>query len=481
MRLDRVIEESGLAALGLLRDVLGDPAVDVAGVTMDSRRVQPGTIFACVPGHAVDGHLFAPAAVADGAVAVLCERPLDVEAPQVLVTSVRPALGPVCDAAYGHPSADLAVAAVTGTNGKTTTCAFLRSIFEANGWRATTVGTLTQSRTTPEAPELHALLADWRRAGGRAVAMEVSSHALEQHRTDSVRFAAGIFTNLTPEHLDYHRSMDAYFAAKARLFDPGRVGVAVVNRADPWGRRLIERIGSEGGDRSLVTFAPDDATDLHLGPAGSSFGWRGRRIDIRVGGEFNVYNALAAATCAEAMGVDPETIAAGLSALEAVPGRFQTVDAGQAFTVLVDYAHTPDGLTKVLEAARQICGGRLIVVFGAGGDRDREKRPLMGSAAAGLADLAVVTSDNPRSEDPDAIIAEILAGTGGRPNVLAEPDRSAAIATALANARAGDVVVIAGKGHEKGQEIGGRTLPFDDVEVARETLVRILSSRQDGA
>ena len=482
MRLDTLIAEAGLSGtpLGPARLEHGDPATEVVSVTMDSRQVGAGALFACVPGQAADGHLFAPAAVEQGAVALLSERELDLGVPQVIVPSVRAALGAVCDAVYGRPSADLTVAAVTGTNGKTTTCAFLRAVFEANGWRATTVGTLTQRRTTPEAPELHALLAEWRRTGGRAVAMEVSSHALEQHRTDSVRFAAGVFTNLSPEHLDYHRTMDAYFEAKARLFEPGRVGVAVVNRADPWGRRLAERVASTGAAR-LETFAPDDAADLVLGPSGSTFRWRDHPVSIRVAGDFNVANALAAATCAAALGIDVPVIAGALESVGSVPGRFQLVDAGQAFTVVVDYAHTPDGLTKVLEAARQICAGRLIVVFGAGGDRDREKRPLMGRAAAGLADLAVVTSDNPRSEDPDAIIAAVLAGTDDSPNVLAEPDRAAAIATALATARPGDVVVIAGKGHEKGQEIAGRTLPFDDVEVARSALERIRSSRHDGA
>ncbi|HET9076366.1 MAG TPA: UDP-N-acetylmuramoyl-L-alanyl-D-glutamate--2,6-diaminopimelate ligase [Acidimicrobiales bacterium] len=472
-----MIRDAGLAEVGLLRQVVGDPSVAVAAVTMDSRRVAPGSLFACVPGQTQDGHVFAPSAVADGAVALLCERVLEVPVPQIVVSSVRRALGPVADAVYDHPSAKLTVAAVTGTNGKTTTCALLRSVFEANGWPATTVGTLTHRRTTPEAPELHALLADWHRDGGRAVAMEVSSHALEQHRTDSVHFAAGVFTNLTPEHLDYHGTMDAYFEAKARLFEPGRVGVAVVNRDDPWGRRLMDRVGA-GPDR-LESFGLDDAEDLVLTPSGSRFRWSGQEVELRVGGAFNVANALAAATCAAALGVDAATIGAGLSAVATVPGRFQLVDAGQPFTVVVDYAHTPDGLAKVLDAARQICRGGLIAVFGAGGDRDRDKRPLMGRAAAGRADLVVVTSDNPRSEDPDAIISEVLAGTAGATNVIVDADRASAIATALANARPGDVVVIAGKGHEKGQEIGGRVLPFDDAEVAASTLRRILASRRD--
>jgi UDP-N-acetylmuramoyl-L-alanyl-D-glutamate--2,6-diaminopimelate ligase len=455
----------------------GDPGTDVLGVTMDSRRVGRGALFACIPGRNVDGHVFAPAAVADGAVALLVERPLQLPVAQVEVTSARRALGPVSDAFFGHPSKDLVVAGVTGTNGKTTTCAFLAAIFEANGWPAMTIGTLTQPRTTPEAPELQALLDQWRRDGGRAVAMEVSSHALEQHRTDAVRFAAGVFTNLSPEHLDYHETMDAYFDAKARLFEQGRVSVAVINRSDDWGQKLIDRLSGAGS--TPVTFSLDDVRDVELESGGSRFMWEGQSFVLHVAGEFNISNAVAAAATAKALGIEPSIAAQGLAAVSTVPGRFETVDAGQQFSVVVDYAHTPDGLTKILTAAREITAGRLIVVFGAGGDRDREKRPLMGAAAARLADLAVVTSDNPRSEDPDPIIAEILQGAPDHANVIVDPDRATAIATALANARPGDAVVIAGKGHEKGQEIGGRVLPFDDIEVARTALERILLYRQE--
>jgi UDP-N-acetylmuramoyl-L-alanyl-D-glutamate--2,6-diaminopimelate ligase len=479
MRLDRLLAETSLEALGIPVELSGDPAVEVTTVTMDSSRVTPGSLFACVPGKVNDGHLFAPAAVAHGATALLCERRLDLAVTQVVVPSVRTALGPVCHVAFGRPSEHLRIAAVTGTNGKTTTCAFLRAIFEVNGWPATAVGTLSQARTTPEAPDLHALLAGWRADGGVAVAMEVSSHALEQHRTDAVRFEAGVFTNLSPEHLDYHGDMERYFESKARLFAPGRVGVAVIGVDDEWGSRMAARVADQGG--RLLTWTAGDANDVQMTPAGSKFSWRGYQVDIRVGGGFNVANAVAAATCAEAMGVPVSVIVDGLGAVGSVAGRFQMVEAGQDFAVIVDYAHTPDGLAKVLAAARQICSGRLIVVFGAGGDRDREKRPLMGEAAARLADLVLVTSDNPRSEDPGAIIAEVLEGTDGRDQVRAVEDRAVAISTALATAGPGDVVVIAGKGHEKGQEIAGRVLPFDDVEVARAAIDRILISRGGAA
>ncbi|HET7522755.1 MAG TPA: UDP-N-acetylmuramoyl-L-alanyl-D-glutamate--2,6-diaminopimelate ligase [Acidimicrobiales bacterium] len=456
----------------------GDPSIEVLSVTMDSRSVGAGSLFACVPGHTSDGHQFAAAAVRSGATALLCERLVDVPVPQVVVSSVRSALGPVSDAFFGHPSRDLTVVGVTGTNGKTTTCALLSAVFEANGWPSTTIGTLTQQRTTPEAPELQALLAGWRDRGGRAIAMEVSSHALDQHRTDALAFAAGIFTNLSPEHLDYHRTMEAYFEAKARLFADGRVGTAVINTGDPWGARLAARVRAAGVP--VEEYSLDDAVDVTLRPGGTSFSWRGQRLDVNLGGRFNIANALAAATCAAGLGIGEASIAEGLASLAGVQGRFQVVDAGQAFSVIVDYAHTPDGLTQALRAARELGTGKLIIVFGAGGDRDHEKRPLMGAAASRLADLAVITSDNPRTEDPLSIIDQILAGVEGGANVVTEPDRAAAIATALANASDGDVVLIAGKGHERGQDIGGRVVPFDDVEVATTALTRIIASRRPG-
>jgi UDP-N-acetylmuramoyl-L-alanyl-D-glutamate--2,6-diaminopimelate ligase len=476
MRLDGLLTEASLPELGLLESVIGDPAVEVVALTMDSRRGTTCTLFACVPGQARDGHDFARAAVAGGATALLTERVLELNVPQVVVSSVRRALGPVADAFYGHPSRALTVVGVTGTNGKTTTCALLQGVLGAHGWATDTIGTLTQPRTTPEAPDLQEHLAAWCRGGGQAVAMEVSSHALVQHRVDAVRFAAGVFTNLTPEHLDYHHSMADYFAAKAELFEPGRVGVAVVNRADEWGQRLLTRLGK--GSVPVETFAPEDAADIEMTAKHSRFTWENQRITIHLGGRFNVVNALAAAACGRALGVPPPTVAEGLASVPGVRGRFQSVDAGQPFAVLVDYAHTPDGLTQALQGAREFTAGRVLVVFGAGGDRDHDKRPLMGATASQLADLAVVTSDNPRSEDPDAIIEQVVAGAPNRHNVVVEPDRAAAISTALAMAQPGDVVLVAGKGHEAGQEIAGRLLPFDDVDTVRTAVWRILASRR---
>jgi UDP-N-acetylmuramoyl-L-alanyl-D-glutamate--2,6-diaminopimelate ligase len=470
--------ERVLAGQGLVVATWGDLDVDVDAVAMDSRAVTPGSLFACVPGGHADGHAFAPGAVRAGAVALLCERRLDLDVPQVVVTSVRRAIGPIAAAVKGDPSHDLVVVGVTGTNGKTTTCALLAEVLSEHGWPASAVGTLTQARTTPEAPDLQLALADLVAAGQRAVAMEVSSHALDQHRVDGVRFAAAVFTNLTQDHLDYHVSMTRYFEAKARLFDEGEVGVAVVNRDDPWGRRLIARLA--GRAPKVMDYGIDDAADLQMDVMGSTFVWRGVPVRLRLGGRFNVLNALAAAQSAFALGVTPAEIAAGLGSLDRVRGRFEAVDAGQDFTVLVDYAHTPDGLDQALSAAREITKGRLVVVFGAGGDRDHDKRALMGEVAARIADLAIVTSDNPRSEDPAAIIGQVVAGAVDRSKVMIVEERAEAIRTALAIAEPGAVVVVAGKGHEKGQEIAGHVRPFDDVEVARGILTRLVSARRPG-
>jgi UDP-N-acetylmuramoyl-L-alanyl-D-glutamate--2,6-diaminopimelate ligase len=444
--------------------VRGDAATDVTSMTLDSRAVRAGALFCCVPGDHVDGHAFAAAAVEAGAAALLTERALDLGVPEVEVEGVRQAMGPMAATLFGHPSDGMAVVGVTGTNGKTTTVELLRSIFEVNGWPTGVIGTLVGPRTTPEAPELQARLAELRDQGRQAVAMEVSSHALVQGRVEGVRFAAAVFTNLSQDHLDYHQSMDAYFDAKALLFDPTRTDVAVVNADDPWGQRLLDRLADSAIETHL--YRPSAVTRSEAG-----FDWRGRQVRFRLFGAINVANAVAAATTAGALGIDDDTIVEGLEAVAIVPGRFEPVDAGQDFTVVVDYAHTPDALREVLTSARQATQGRVLVVFGCGGDRDRAKRPLMGRIAADLADVAIVTNDNPRSEDAGAIIAEVVAGDPtGRLRV--EPDRQRAIADAIDSASSGDVVVIAGKGHETGQQFAGHTEPFDDRQAARSALQR---------
>lgn len=451
----------------VVREVRGSAQMVPAGITHDSRSVAPGGIFCCVRGEHADGHTFAAAAVEAGALALLVERPLPLAVVQVVVDDSRAAMGPLAAAFYGNPSHDLVVVGVTGTNGKTTTTYLLASVFEAAGWPAGVIGTLSGVHTTPEPTELQARLADYRDEGKRAVAMEVSSHALAQHRVDATRFAAAVFTNLGRDHLDFHGTMERYFAAKASLFDARLARLGVVNTDDPYGRVLLDR-----AEIPMVGFALAEASDVQVAPDHARFTWRGQAVHLRLGGWFNVANALAAATVGSALGIDEAVVAAGLSAAPPVRGRFEAVQAGQPFAVIVDYAHTPDGLAEALRAARAAASGRVLVVFGCGGDRDTTKRPAMGATAAEMADVAVVTSDNPRSEDPAAIISAVLSGVpaSALPRVLVDPDRRAAIGLALAEARPGDVVLIAGKGHEVTQTIGDRSLPFDDRTVARELL-----------
>jgi UDP-N-acetylmuramoyl-L-alanyl-D-glutamate--2,6-diaminopimelate ligase len=385
----------------------------------------------------------------------------------VIVADARVALADLGAAFFQHPARALKIAGVTGTNGKTTTTLLLQAILEADGRPTGVLGTLSGARTTPEATDLQARLAELRDAGSVAVAMEVSSHALALHRVAGTHFRVAVFTNLSQDHLDFHPTMEDYFAAKARLFERDMTAAAVVNADDPHGLLL-----QQAAHVPTRTYSLADVDDLVVGATSSTGTWNGRPLRVPLGGEFNVSNALAALTTALELGVDLGTALDGLAAAPAVPGRFETVDAGQPFRLLVDFAHTPDGLEQVLRAARGIAGGgRVIVVFGAGGDKDRAKRPLMGKAAARLADVVVVTSDNPRSEDPQAIADAVVAGTsGGRASVRVELDRRAAIASAAGEARPGDVVVVAGKGHETTQTIGERVLPFDDRAVAREVL-----------
>jgi UDP-N-acetylmuramoyl-L-alanyl-D-glutamate--2,6-diaminopimelate ligase len=470
------------AAVAESARVVGDGSVDIRELAYDSRRVEPGTLFFCVPGEKVDGHKFAAAAVEAGAVGLVVERELsELEVAQVAVPDARAAMAPMAARFFGDPTTELKVVGITGTNGKTTTAFLLREILEAAGVQCGLLGTVKQvvggvdegvERTTPEAIDLQRTFRRMVDGGDTACAMEVSSHALALHRCDAIQFDVALFTNLTQDHLDFHTDMEDYFQSKRLLFEIGP-RVAIVNADDSYGRRLADEFecvtfSAEGGEADLV------AGDVDLTPLGAEFSLGGTSLRTCLPGDFNVSNALAAFAAALALGVEPGVAAAGLTAASPPPGRFEPVDEGQPFSVLVDYAHTPDSLENVLRAARRLGQGRVISVFGAGGDRDRAKRPLMGRAGAELSDLAIVTSDNPRSEDPEAIVAEVLTGIDDRGGVKAEVDRRAAIALAFSHAEPGDTVVIAGKGHEQGQEFeDGRKLPFDDREVAREELRRL--------
>src|SRR3954467_8459724 len=465
-----------------LREVLGDaargaPPVEVTALAFDNRLVTPGTLFFCVPGFTRDGHDYAPDAIARGAAALVVQRPLRLGVPGGPVDDGRAAMAPAAAALNGDPTAALRAVGITGTNGKTTTAFLVRGLLEAAGRRTGLVGTVNavvggeeraMVRTTPEAIDLQRMFAEMRDAGDEAVVMEVSSHALALHRADSIHWAVAIFTNLTQDHLDFHPTMEDYFLAKRRLFGAGPE-VAVINVDDAYGMRLAYdfpdaiRIGIDS------LHAQVRARGIESDAGGSRFTVDGLELHSPLPGRFNVLNVLGAVAAARALGLDDATIADALRHAVRVPARFEPVDEGQPFAVLVDYAHTPDSLDNVLRAARPLATGRVIVVFGAGGDRDRAKRPLMGAVACEQADVVIVTSDNPRSEDPEAIIAAILEGCGAGVEVAV--DRRVAIERAIGIAEPGDVVIVAGKGHEQGQEFeDGHKIPFDDVSAAREAL-----------
>jgi UDP-N-acetylmuramoyl-L-alanyl-D-glutamate--2,6-diaminopimelate ligase len=455
---------------------------EIADLAYDARRVVPGALFVCVPGLRADGHDFAPDAVARGASALIVERELDLGVPQLVVADAREAMALAADTFFGQPTCELELAGVTGTNGKTTTAFLLFAILAAARRRPGLLGTIENriggerraaTRTTAESIDLQRTFREMLEAGDRSCALEATSHGSALKRLQGVRFRALVFTNLSQDHLDFHETMEDYFDAKRSLFTQpdvdGNRPPAAVNVGDPRGRLLADELRSLGEEP--VEFSLADAAELEITAAGSTFRVDGLTLTTRLRGRFNVENVLGAVAAARLLGIDGEAIAAGVEHLAGVPGRFEAVDEGQPFAVLVDYSHTPDALASVLEEARWLAADRLICVFGCGGDRDRGKRPLMGAIASRLADIVVVTSDNPRSEDPQEIIAEILAGVSGPVEV--EPDRAAAIAMALGAAHGGDVVVLAGKGHEQGQEFADRTVPFDDREVARETLRRL--------
>lgn len=471
--------------------LVGDPDVAVRDVTHDSRQVGPGTLFVAIPGSAQDGHDFIESAVAGGSPALMVERPVTVDVPYILVRSSRRAMAPVAAEVHGHPSRHMALVGVTGTNGKTTVTHMVESVVAAAGVEVGLVGTvhtrvgdidIPNTRTTPESSDFQRVLARMRQLGAEVVAAEVSSHALEMHRVDSTRFAVAAFTNLSQDHLDFHGDMEAYFASKARLFRPELSDRAVVWVDDPAGRRLegmleipVTTVGETGDVRAVERQVGIDRSRFVLvTPRGKA------AVELGVGGHFNVDNALMAAGCASALGLDVSAVAEGISRFPGVPGRFEEVSGDGPVSVIVDYAHTPAGIAEAIRSVRETDpdgwegrGGtrRVIVVFGAGGDRDRAKRPLMGKAAES-ADLVFITSDNPRREDPERIIDEVMAGMTESARASRICDRRSAIEQAVGAARDGDVVLVLGRGHERGQEIAGRSIPFDDRLVAREALTR---------
>lgn len=483
--------------------IAGDPQSEISSLTDDSRRVTPGSLFVAVRGTRADGRAFVQEALQRGAVAVVLEEKPETEIPPlaagggawVLVPDAQRALGFLADAFWRHPSRRLSLVGITGTNGKTTTAFLVEAVLRSAGKKTGLIGTVRWGfdsrwepapQTTPGVVALQSRLGEMADRGVEFCVMEVSSHALTQHRVWGCRFAAAVFTNLTQDHLDYHRTMAAYFEAKARLFTEYSLGAAVINRDDPWGEKLMARCrvpvfsysAAGAGDFTLsrIRSTLEGVAGVLHTPVGE------QAISTRLVGGHNVANILAAAATCHALGLDLPVIVRGVAALDGVPGRFEKVDEGQEFGVVVDYAHTDDALRRLLTAARELKPRRLIVLFGCGGDRDRGKRPLMGEAAAELADLLILTSDNPRSEDPGAILQEIEAGVrrvSGKVDYCRLADRRQAIARAISEAAAGDLVVIAGKGHETEQIIGERRYPFDDREVAREFL-RLRVAKEKG-
>jgi UDP-N-acetylmuramoyl-L-alanyl-D-glutamate--2,6-diaminopimelate ligase len=463
------------------------------GISHDSHGVRPGDLYLARPGEHSHGAQFADEAVAAGAVAVLTDAEgarltAGLHVPVVVVSDARAVAGPVAGWVYGEPSAGIRLIGVTGTNGKTTTSYLVEAALRAAGEVTGLVGTVETHiagevvpsvRTTPEATDLQALLAVMRERGVTSAVMEVSSHALALGRVDGIAYDVAVFTNLSQDHLDFHPDLESYFEAKALLFTPSHSRHAVVNVDDAHGLVLAGRLAGSSCATYSASGAPADwrAIDVLPAPGGSSFRVVGPGVDVQaevaLPGRFNVANALAALVAVVVAGVDVEVAVRGIAGLSGVPGRMQRIEAGQPFAALVDYAHTPDAVTTLLAAVREVTSGRVIVVLGAGGDRDRTKRPLMGAAAAAGADVVVLTSDNPRSEDPLAILAAVEQGArdaGGAAELIVDADRRAAIQAAVAIARPGDTLVVAGRGHEAGQETAGVMRPFDDRAVLGESL-----------
>ncbi len=468
-------------------DVAGDLNVEVNGIAYDSRQVKPGGLFVALPGMKSDGAEYIPDALSNGAVAVVSERQLDLGSGvvHIHVPHARRALAELANAFFGDLSHRMKVVGVTGTNGKTTTCYMIRNILRDGGYTPGLLGTvayeiggrsLPSSRTTPEAPDIHSMFRQMQEHGCDSAVLEVSSHAIAMERVHAIDFKIGVFTNLTQDHLDFHRDMDSYFDTKANLFESLKRSderSAVINVDDPWGRKLVERTL----DVDIVTYGFSEqaqvrAAKVKLDAHGSSFRittpWGEGRVHLRLLGRFNIHNALAAIAAGGLCGVGLQQIVCSLEQLDAVPGRLELVPNRRNRKIFVDYAHTDDALKNVLNTLREICKGRLLVVFGCGGNRDTGKREKMGRVACGLADYAIVTSDNPRREDPAAIVGDVIAGCDDPTRYEVVLDRRDAIAAAIAMMRRNDLLVIAGKGHETYQEFDGTIVPFDDREVVRE-------------
>jgi UDP-N-acetylmuramoyl-L-alanyl-D-glutamate--2,6-diaminopimelate ligase len=462
------ISASSLTAATGVSVHLSGADTTITGLTQDSRSVADGDLFCCVRGESFDGHLFALDAIAQGACALLVDSPVS-GVPEsvavITVPNVREVLGVFAAAAFSFPARSLTMMGITGTNGKTSTAAIVASILRADGKNVEVMGTLANIRTTPEAIDLQAFLYECVAKGVTHVVMEVSSHALDQHRVAGVMFDVAVFTNLSRDHLDYHKTDEAYFAAKARLFAPEQALLGVMNSDDPHGQLLLDVASIP-----MVPFGKSDVSDVAVRVDSVSFRWKSQIISLPIGGGFTVMNALAAITACDQLGVPLRALIDGCAELGQIPGRFESVPNDLGFSVVVDYAHTPDGLQQVITSARAICQGNLIVVFGCGGERDAGKRPLMG-AAAQEADTVFITSDNPRREDPALIIDQIRRGISRKScDVHIEVDRAQAIASAISTAGRGDIVVIAGKGHEATQEVAGVHYPFNDVDVAKSAL-----------
>ena len=450
-------------------DVHGDANVLLEDVTHDSRQVRKSSMFCCVVGERQDGHDFAAEAIQQGAAVLLVDRLLPHDVPQVIVGDVRHAMGFFAAGVHGWPADEMTMVGITGTNGKTTTAHLIAALLRGDGVETEVLGTIQGPRTTPESTDLQRQLAGFRKAGSRAVVMEVTSHALALDRVVGAKFDVSVFTNLSRDHLDFHGTEEKYFAAKAKLFTPQLSKRAVINRDDVHGRLLIDSAAIE-----CTSFGASDASDVVVTPRHHEFTWRGKRVSVPLGGRFNLMNSIAAATTAVALGVEPESVVGSLSTVAPIRGRYQVVDHRSEPIVVVDYAHDAHSLEMVIATTKEMIGpsNRVIVVFGCGGDRDKGKRSEMGRVASERADVVFVTSDNPRSESPAAIAEEILGGVSpeNTSRVSVELDRRAAIGAAIAAAATGDVVIVAGKGHENTQTIGANVVPFDDIEVSRELL-----------